>query len=196
MGMGEPFHNPENLRRALRILGSPEYMAFPRRQTTISTVGVVPALRALSASDLKTGLAVSLGSPFQEERDYLMPGARAYTLAALKEALHALPLRRGRRITLAYVLLGGVNDGPRHAEALARYAESLRAKINLIPFNPWPGAPFARPSEEASEAFRQILLSRNLTALTRKSYGSEISAACGQLAGRSEPSKGPSEAGG
>ncbi|MDR2612099.1 MAG: 23S rRNA (adenine(2503)-C(2))-methyltransferase RlmN [Deltaproteobacteria bacterium] len=185
MGMGEPFHNLANVRRALRILNDPEFMAFPRRQTTLSTIGVVPALRSLTASDLKTSLAVSLNSPFQEERDRLMPGARAHPLAELREALRDLPLRKGRRVTLAYVLLGGVNDTPAHAEALARWAGGLRAKINLIPFNPWPGAPFRRPSEGAAEAFRGVLTGRGLTALTRRSYGREVAAACGQLAGES-----------
>ncbi|MDR1040849.1 MAG: 23S rRNA (adenine(2503)-C(2))-methyltransferase RlmN [Deltaproteobacteria bacterium] len=186
MGMGEPFHNAENVRRALRILNDPEYAAFPRRQTTISTIGVTPALGKLTAQDLKNSLAISLNTPFQDERDRLMPGARAYPLEGLREAIRDLPLRRGRRITLAYVLLGGVNDTPRHAEALAGWCEGLRVKVNLIPFNPWPGARFRRPDEGAAEAFRETLVARNLTALTRKSYGRDVSAACGQLAGRSE----------
>jgi 23S rRNA (adenine2503-C2)-methyltransferase len=186
MGMGEPFHNLENVRRALRVLNDPEFMAFPRRQTTVSTIGVTPALRSLTASDLKTSLAVSLNSPFQEERDRLMPGTRTYPLAGLREAIRDLPMRKGRRITLAYVLLGGTNDTPAHAEALARWCAGLRVKINLIPFNPWPGSPHARPEDSVTEAFREILVSRSLTALTRKSYGRDVSAACGQLAGQSE----------
>jgi 23S rRNA (adenine2503-C2)-methyltransferase len=186
MGMGEPFHNLHNVRRALGILNDPEFMAFPRRQTTISTIGVTPALAGLTASDLKTSLAVSLNSPFQEERDRLMPGARAYPLDGLREAVRLLPMRKGRRITLAYVLLGGLNDTPAHADALARWAGGLRVKINLIPFNPWPGSAFSKPPDGAVESFRERLTARNLTALTRKSYGREVSAACGQLAGQSE----------
>jgi 23S rRNA (adenine2503-C2)-methyltransferase len=189
MGMGEPFHNLKNVRGALGILNDPEFMAFPRRQTTVSTIGVTPALKALTAAEMKTSLAVSLNSPFQEERDRLMPGTRTYPLSGLREAIRDLPMRKGRRITLAYVLLGCVNDTPAHAEALAVWCAGLRVKINLIPFNPWPGSPFRRPSDAAVEAFRGTLTSRNLTALTRKSYGSGVSAACGQLAGQSESAR-------
>jgi 23S rRNA (adenine2503-C2)-methyltransferase len=186
MGMGEPFHNLANVRGALGILNSPEFMAFPRRQTTVSTIGVTPALMALTAAELKTSLAISLNSPFQEERDRLMPGAKPYPLSGLRDAVRDLPLRKGRRITLADVLLGGVNDTSAHAEALSLWCAGLRVKINLIPFNPWPGSRFRRPPDSAVEAFRGLLTSRSLTALTRKSYGRGVSAACGQLAGRSE----------
>jgi 23S rRNA (adenine2503-C2)-methyltransferase len=113
-----------------------------------------------------------------------MPINRRYPLAVLKKALLAYPLRRGRRLTIAYVLLKGVNDGPAEALALSRYLADLKTKINLIPFNPWPGAPFERPTDEAIQTFWRILYDKNHTVIIRWSKGGAVAGACGQLAGQ------------
>ncbi|MDR2199429.1 MAG: 23S rRNA (adenine(2503)-C(2))-methyltransferase RlmN [Deltaproteobacteria bacterium] len=181
MGMGEPLLNRANLEKALSIIVNPKYKAFAQKDVTVSTVGIIPELLRFGASFPKIPLAVSLNSADQSLREELMPAARAYPLKDLKEALLNYPLPKNRRFTVAYVLLKGVNDGPRDLKALSRYLTGLRVKINLIAFNPWPGAPFEAPEAERVEEFRRGLLAKNFTALVRKSRGSSVGAACGQL---------------
>lgn len=183
MGMGEPLLNRENVMRSLEIITDSELMAMGKKHISLSTVGIVPELPLLARGP-EIGLTVSLSAPNDELRDQLMPVNRKYPLATLKKALAAWPLANGRRLTIAYVLLDGVNDRPEQAAALSRFLTGLKVKINLIPFNPWPGAPFRAPAEEAVERFRQVLLSKNHTVIVRWSKGRGLSAACGQLAGR------------
>lgn len=183
MGMGEPLLNRENVIRSLKVITDPELMAMGKKHISLSTVGIVPELPLL-AQGPEIGLTVSLSAPNDELRDQLMPINRKYPLAALKKALAGWPLAHGRRLTIAYVLLDGVNDRPEQAAALSRLLTGLKVKINLIPFNPWPGAPFRAPAEVAVERFRQVLLAKNHTVIVRWSKGGGLSAACGQLAGR------------
>ncbi|MBU1276981.1 MAG: 23S rRNA (adenine(2503)-C(2))-methyltransferase RlmN [Proteobacteria bacterium] len=183
MGMGEPLDNLPAVNLALRhILGS-HGLAMSQRRVTVSTAGVVAGLPALAAAS-PAALAVSLNAPSDELRSRLMPVNRRWNLAALKKALMAYPLKPTRRITFEYVLLGGVNDQPAQAVALARWLQGLRAKVNLIPFNPHPGAAFERSAPQRVEAFQGELIKRHVTAMVRKSRGVDISAACGQLAGK------------
>ncbi len=183
MGMGEPLDNLANLGIALsHILGS-HGLAMSQRKVTVSTVGLVDKLPALAAAT-PAALAVSLSAPDDELRDRLMPVNRRWNLAALHQALAAYPLKPTRRITFEYVLLGGVNDRPEQAAALAQWLKGIPAKVNLIAFNPHPGAAFEPPTPEAIEEFQQELISRHVTALLRKSRGADISAACGQLAAK------------
>jgi 23S rRNA (adenine2503-C2)-methyltransferase len=184
MGMGEPLLALGPVLRALAIFSSPKCLALAGKRISVSTAGIVPGLTRLAKSDLNFGLTVSLGAPTDELRDQIMPINRQYPLAALKKALVAYPLKRGRRLTIAYVLLKGVNDGPAEALALNRYLAGLKVKINLIPFNPWPGAPFERPAREAIEKFWRVLYDKGHTVIVRWSKGGEIAGACGQLAGR------------
>ena len=189
MGMGEPLLNPEAVLRSLTVLNDPDFLALGRKRISLSTVGILPGLEALRAGP-EIGLTVSLAAPDDELRDRLMPINRRYPLAELKKALAAWPLGRGRRLTIAYVLLKGVNDGPELAVKLNRFLTGLRVKINLIPFNPWPGAPFEAPDPAAVDEFQAVLVQKGHTAPVRRSKGGGLSAACGQLA-----AQGPEEDG-
>jgi 23S rRNA (adenine2503-C2)-methyltransferase len=184
MGMGEPLDNLDNLCVALEHILGEHGLQMSQRRVTVSTVGLVDRLAELGRRT-PAALAVSLNAPNDELRSRLMPVNRRFPLAVLKEALLAYPLKPTRRITLEYVLLAGVNDQPEHARELAKWVHGLKCKVNLIAFNPHPGAQFERPDDRAIERFQNILLDKHLTALVRASRGSDISAACGQLAAQS-----------
>ena len=191
MGMGEPLLNPEAVSSSLAVLNDPDFLALGKKRISLSTAGVVPGLRALSAGP-EIGLTVSLAAPEDELRGRLMPINRQYPLAELKKALAAWPLTRGRRLTIAYVLLKGVNDEPEMAARLSRFLAGLKVKINLIPFNPWPGAPFEAPGQAAVAGFQAVLIQKGHTAPVRWSKGGGLSAACGQLAAQGpEDENGP-----
>jgi 23S rRNA (adenine2503-C2)-methyltransferase len=183
MGMGEPLLNLKEVMKSLAILTSPNYLAIAGGRISISTSGYVPGIVALGQSSLDFKLTISLGAPNDELRDELMPINRKYPLAELKKALTEMPLKSGRRITIAYILLKGVNDGPSEAKALSRYLTGLKTKINLIPFNPWPNSPFERPEENVIIKFSQTLRDKGHNVIVRTSRGEEIAGACGQLAG-------------
>nr|WP_246325211.1 23S rRNA (adenine(2503)-C(2))-methyltransferase RlmN [Dissulfurirhabdus thermomarina] len=180
MGMGEPLANLPALARAIRILADDLGLNFSTRRITVSTCGLPRQMLELGRS-LDVGLAVSLHAPDDELRSRLMPVNRRHPLAELLEACRRYPLPRRRRITFEYLLLAGVNDAPAHARRLADLLRGLRAKVNLIPFNECPGIPFRRPSDHRVEAFRQVLLEAGLNATVRRSRGTDIAAACGQL---------------
>lgn len=180
MGMGEPLANYPALKRALTIMTAPWGLGISPRRITVSTVGVVAGMERLLA-DFQVNLAVSLHATTDELRGRLVPLNRRYPLGALLSACRRLPLARRRRITFEYVMLGGVNDSAEQARRLARMLAPLRAKVNLLFFNPFPGAPFESSSRRAVEDFQAILQQGNLTATIRESRGREIAAACGQL---------------
>jgi len=181
MGMGEPLHNYENVKAAIDLLLAEDGPQFSHRRVTVSTAGLVPAMRRLG-EETEVKLAVSLNASTDEQRDALMPVNRRYPLAALLEACRAFPMKRGRRITFEYVLLRDVNDSVEDAGRLARLLRGIPAKVNLIPYNESPGLPFSPPPLARVEAFRDALLSRNVTVVVRRNRGRDISAACGQLA--------------
>ncbi len=185
MGMGEPLDNYVNTVKALRLITHPEAVGFSPRRITVSTSGLVPAIRKFGAEGLRINLAVSLNAPNDAIRTPLMPINKKWPLSDLLAACREYPQPRSRRITFEYVLLKGVNDHPAHAEQLARVLKDLRCKVNLIPFNEFPGAGFQRPAPETVKRFQEILLAHYLTATVRESRGREIGAACGQLAERS-----------
>jgi len=182
MGMGEPLANLDNVVRAINVLTEPGLMGLGKRRLSLSTVGLVPELPKL-AQAVAVGLTVSLNAADDKTREYLMPVNRRYSLAKLRRALTAFPLPSRRRITIAYVLLAGVNDSEKDALNLTRFLAGLRVKVNLIPFNPFPGAEFETPDEDTIYAFQKVLVRKNYTAIIRWSKGQDISAACGQLAG-------------
>ena len=182
MGMGEPLANFANLVKALTIILAPWGLNFSSRRVTVSTVGLAPLIPALGQA-VQVNLAVSLNAPDDALRARLMPIARQYALAQVLDACRAFPLPPHRRITFSYVLLRGVNDTPAQARALARLLRGLKAKINLIVFNPHPDLPFQAPDPETVLAFQEILIQSHYTTLIRESRGADISAACGQLAG-------------
>ncbi len=183
MGMGEPLANEEALLRALRILMDPIGLGFSHRRITVSTVGLVPQMARLGRES-PVNLAVSLHAADDDTRNRLMPINRKYPLAALMEACRAYPMPSRKRITFEYILLKDVNDRPEDARRLVKLLSHVRAKVNLIPFNPHPDLPFERPPDERILAFQEILQEAHLTATIRQSRGADIRAACGQLAAR------------
>lgn len=182
MGMGEPLANRENLEAALAILEDPEGMGISWRRITVSTSGLADSLEALAKSPVCPRLSLSLNAADDLLRSQIMPVNRRYPLARLREALQRLSTRERERISLEYVLLGGVNDGEEHARKVARFAKGLKVKVNLIPYNGGPQAPYRRASEEAVRAFQAVLLESGIATSIRKSRGEDIRAACGQLA--------------
>ncbi|MDR2301645.1 MAG: 23S rRNA (adenine(2503)-C(2))-methyltransferase RlmN [Deltaproteobacteria bacterium] len=185
MGMGEPLDNPQNVLRALDVMTSPDYQALPMRGVTLSTVGAIPQLREIIDSGrLKARLTISLGSAVEETRSRLMPANLKWPLFELKEVLRDFQrLQPSNRITFSLVLLSGVNDSLDQAKQLSKFLTGLKSKVNLIPFNPWPGAPFDRPSPQSIESFQNFLLDKHHTVQIRDTKGASINAACGLLVG-------------
>jgi 23S rRNA (adenine2503-C2)-methyltransferase len=181
MGMGEPLYNFENVAAALKIIMDPEGLAISKRKITLSTAGVVPMM-ARCGAELGVNLAVSLHAVRDDIRDRLVPLNRKYPIAALLEACRNYPgLSNARRITFEYVMLQGINDSPADARELVRLLRGIPAKVNLIPFNPWPGAPYQASSQAAIKAFSDILFAAGYAAPVRTPRGRDILAACGQL---------------
>jgi 23S rRNA (adenine2503-C2)-methyltransferase len=181
MGMGEPLYNLDNVAAALDIISDNEGIAISRRRITVSTSGVVPQLKALGEA---TGamLAISLHATRDELRDVLVPINRRYPLAELMAAIRAYPgLSNARRVTFEYVMLKGVNDTPAEARALVKLLAGIPAKINLIPFNPWPGTAYECSDWAAIETFAAILNRAGYASPIRTPRGRDILAACGQL---------------
>ncbi|HET7225803.1 MAG TPA: 23S rRNA (adenine(2503)-C(2))-methyltransferase RlmN [Candidatus Eisenbacteria bacterium] len=183
MGMGEPLANYEPVVEAIRILNDPDGLNLGQRRITVSTSGLVPQIERLGREHLTVGLAVSLHATEDALRDELVPVNRRWPLARLLPAARAYGLASGRRVTLEYTLLGGVNDSLADADRLAAIARELPSKINLIPYNPVPGLPWKRPDAAAVEAFAARLLPRAPAVTVRRTLGGEIWAACGQLGG-------------
>jgi len=181
MGMGEPLFNYDNVAEALKIVMDPEGLAISRRKITLSTAGVVPAIRRCGA-EIGVNLAVSLHAVRDELRDRLVPLNRKYPIAELLDACRNYPgASNARRITFEYVMLKGVNDSPADARELVRLLAGIPAKVNLIPFNPWPGAPYECSSQATIAAFSDIVFAAGYSAPVRTPRGRDILAACGQL---------------
>jgi 23S rRNA (adenine2503-C2)-methyltransferase len=186
MGMGEPLYNFDNVAAAIRTVLDDEGLAISKRKITLSTAGVVPLIERCGA-ELGVGLAVSLHAVRDELRDVLVPLNRKYPIAELLAACRAYPgAHNARRITFEYIMLDGVNDSVADARELARLLHDLPAKVNLIPFNPWPGAPYECSSKRAIARFAKILNDAGLSAPVRVSRGQDIMAACGQLKSASQ----------
>ena len=186
MGMGEPLFNYDNVAKAMTIVMDPEGIALSRRRITLSTSGVVPMIRRAGA-ELCVNLAISLHAVTDDLRDVLVPINRKYPIAELLAACRDYPAAsNARRITFEYVLLKGVNDSDADARALCRLVADLPAKFNLIPFNPWPGAPYETPPIRRMQHFAATLNDAGFTAPIRVPRGRDILAACGQLRSASE----------
>ncbi len=184
MGMGEPLANFRNVVPALQILLDDFGFDLSRRRVTLSTSGLVPQIYRL-AEETNVALAVSLHAPDDELRNQLVPINRKHPIAELLKACwHYLDEQNGRSVTFEYVMLEGVNDSPAQARALARLLKGHPAKVNLIPFNPFPGTRYRRSGAAAIQRFRDELLQRGVLATVRRTRGDDIDAACGQLAGR------------
>jgi 23S rRNA (adenine2503-C2)-methyltransferase len=185
MGMGEPLANYEPVVESIRILHDERGLGLGARRITVSTSGLVPQIDRLAGEGLSVGLAVSLHATTDALRDELVPVNRRWPLDELLAAARDFGARTGRRVTLEYTLLGGVNDSAEDADRLGAIARELPSKINLIPYNPVPGLPWLRPSDEAVDAFAERLYPRAPAVTVRRTLGGEIWAACGQLGGLS-----------
>ena len=181
MGMGEPLFNYENVAKALKIVMDGDGISISKRRITLSTSGVVPAMKRCG-EELNVNLAVSLHAVTDELRDIIMPINRKYPLRELMDACRNYPgLNNARRITFEYVMLKGVNDSPADARALVKLLEGIPSKSNLIPFNPWPGAPYERSTDRAIQVFGDIVNNAGYASPVRTTRGEDIMAACGQL---------------
>jgi 23S rRNA (adenine2503-C2)-methyltransferase len=186
MGMGEPLYNFENVRDAMKIVMDGEGIALGRRRITLSTSGVVPEI-ARTATEIGCLLAVSFHATTDAVRDQLVPINKRWNIATLLDALRAYPgLSNSERITFEYVMLDGVNDSKEDAHRLVELLRGIPAKVNLIPFNEWPGAPYKRSSGNRIHAFADIIHNAGYASPIRTPRGEDIMAACGQLKSATE----------
>lgn len=181
MGMGEPMDNPDNVMKACRILTAEWGLALSPANITVSSVGITPAIKEfLERSDCN--LALSLYSPFHEERKKVIPAENAYPVREIISMMSHFPLKKKRRMTIAYVMISGINDTDRHLEELINIAGGTQIRINLLPFHSVPGDDRRSSSDERLQFFKHNLVMAGISASVRKSRGSDISAACGLLA--------------
>lgn len=186
MGMGEPLYNFENVRDAMKIAMDPEGISLSRRRITLSTSGVVPEI-ARTAEEIGCLLAISFHATTNDVRDKLVPINKRWNIETLLDALRAYPrLTNSERITFEYVMLNGVNDSDEDARRLIKLIEGIPAKVNLIPFNEWPGAPYKRSSNNRIHAFADIIYKAGYASPIRTPRGEDILAACGQLKSATE----------
>ena len=186
MGMGEPLYNFENVRDAMNIAMDPEGIQLSRRRITLSTSGVVPEI-ARTATEIGCLLAVSFHATTDEIRDKRVPINKRWNIEALLDALRDYPkASNSERITFEYVMLKGINDSDADAHRLVELIKGIPAKVNLIPFNPWPGAPYERSSNNRINAFSEIVYQAGYASPVRKPRGEDIFAACGQLKSATE----------
>lgn len=182
MGMGEPLDNYESVVDALHLMVSPEGLRISNRRITLSTSGLVDKIKRYQTEDLQVNLAISLNATEDSTRDQIMPINKKYPIKSLMDCLRSYPLKRGKRFTIEYVMLGGLNDTCEDAVRLGRLLKGIPCKINLIPFNRFDGAKYDSPDEENVLSFQSYLMSKNYTVFIRKSRGADILGACGQLA--------------
>ena len=181
MGMGEPLYNYQQVAKAMKIIMSGEGVGLSKRRITLSTSGIVPEMERCGA-ELGVNLAISLHAVRDDLRDELVPINRKYNLATLLEAVRGWPgLSNARRVTWEYVMLKGINDSEQDARALVKLIAGIPSKINLIPFNPWPGSGYQTSEAEQIEKFAQIVMRAGYASPVRTPRGRDILAACGQL---------------
>ncbi len=186
MGMGEPLYNYENVARAMQVVMDGQGLALSKRRITLSTSGIVPEIKRCG-EELGVNLAISLHAVNDELRDEIVPINRKYPLKELMQACREYaPLANSRRITFEYVMLRGINDSDAEARELVRMLKGIPAKVNLIPFNPWPGAPYECSSNNRIRSFANIVLDAGYASPVRTPRGQDIFAACGQLKSASE----------
>ena len=186
MGMGEPLHNYDNLVSALRVYLDEHGLGMSHRRVTVSTVGLVPAMRKLT-DELPVNLAVSLNASTEEQRRQVMPITRKYSMQELLDTCRDLPIHHHKRITFEYVMMAGFNDSMEDAVRLVKLMRGIRSKVNLIPYNENPSRDIQRPAQDVARAFQHYLVSRGVQCSIRTTRGKDISAACGQL-GKADPS--------
>lgn len=179
MGMGEPFLNYDEFVRSVELLV--KQIGIPESRMTVSTSGIEPAIRRFAREPLRPKLALSLNASNDEVREQVMPITRKWKIAELLEAVKTIPLGKREWVTFEYVLLGGINDQPEHAREVLELLKSMRAKVNLIVWNPGPGIPYTQPKPEDVAIFQKMLIEAGMPAYIRRPRGRDIYAACGQL---------------
>lgn len=180
MGMGEPFDNLKAVLDSLEILTSEWGFGMSPRRITVSTIGVIPAMQEFLEKS-SCHLAVSLHSPFEEERQRIMPIEKAYPLPQVLQAIRNFPIGKQRRVSFEYIVFKDLNHSPRHVKELARLLNGIRCRINLLRFHPVPGSPFVSPNETEMNTFKSALEAKGIVTTIRKSRGQDIYAACGLL---------------
>ena len=186
MGMGEPLDNLANVAKAVQILKENDGLAIAPRRQTISTSGLATQIKKLGEMDLGVLLAISLHAVTDELRAKLMPINKAYNIASVMDAVRNFPIDMRKRVMFEYLVMGGVNDSLNDAKTLVKLLHGIKAKVNLIYFNPHEGSPYLRPSTENMVKFQDYLSAHGVTCTIRQSKGLDISAACGQLKERSK----------
>ncbi len=181
MGMGEPLLNFDNVKKAVEIMTHRDMLDLSTRKVTVSTVGVVPGIERMAKEMNRVKLAVSLHATTDEQRERIVPLNRKWPIGKIMEALRRYPADNNRRIMIEYVMLKGINDSLEDARRLVKLIKGIPVKVNLIPFNPYPGAPFQPTPREDIEKFQKVLWDHNIAAFIRDSRGQDISAACGML---------------
>jgi 23S rRNA (adenine2503-C2)-methyltransferase len=182
MGMGEPLHNYDAVAQFVRIATDPKGMAFSPNRITLSTSGLVPAIYRMIEDGLPCNLAVSLNATTDEVRSRIIPLNRKYPIRELMQSVSDYIAARGnKRVLIEYVMLAGVNDSLEDAARLCELLDGVNSTVNLLPFNPFQGSAFKRPSDQTVTAFRSVLVDANKVVVVRESKGDDISAACGQL---------------
>jgi len=187
MGMGEPFLNYDEFMKSVHLLV--KGMAIPESRMTVSTSGIEPAIRRFAMEAVRPKLALSLNASNDVVRERIMPITRKWNIAALLEAVGSIPLGKREYVTFEYVLLGGVNDQPEHAREVLTLLAGMKAKVNLIVWNPGPGIAFEQPAPEDVAVFHRMLIDGGIPTFTRRPRGRDIYAACGQLKRTLEPAR-------
>lgn len=180
MGMGEPFDNLDNVLKSLEILTADWGLGMSYKKITVSTIGIIPGIERF-LQESKCHLAVSLHTPFDDERQKLMPVQHVYPIRDVVDTLKGMDLGKQRRISFEYIMFRGVNDTPRHVKELCRLLNGLNCRINLIRFHPIPGTPLESSTDETIESFKNSLNAKGITTTLRASRGQDIYAACGLL---------------
>ncbi len=181
MGMGEPLDNLENVAKAVKIFSDMDGMSISPNRQTISTSGLSSKIEKLGKMDLGINLAISLHAVDDELREQLMPINKAYNIASIIEAVRNFPVNQRKKVLFEYLVIKDVNDGIDSAKKLVKLLNGLKAKVNLIYFNPYPGTDFKRPDDKDMRKFQEYLLNKGVLCTIRESKGLDISAACGQL---------------
>ena len=181
MGIGEPLDNYDNVLDFIKIINDAKGLAIGARHITLSTCGLIPKIKELAKEELQINLAISLHAPNTQLRDKLMPINRAYKLSDLIKTIKEYTKETNRRVTIEYVMLNEINDNETQAMELAKLLKGLNVYVNLIPYNETSHIEFKKSTPERIKKFYDILIQQGLTATTRKEFGSNIDAACGQL---------------
>ncbi|OMH41177.1 23S rRNA (adenine(2503)-C(2))-methyltransferase RlmN [Desulfurobacterium indicum] len=184
MGMGEPLLNFENVKKSIEILTDDRMIGLSKRKITVSTCGIIPGIKKMAKEMPKIKLALSLHATEDETRENLIPLNKKYSIREIMKELKNYPADNIRRIMIEYLMLEGINDSPEDAVRLSKLVKGIPVKVNLIPFNQYPGSSFKTPSREKIEAFQKILWDRGIATFIRDSRGQDISAACGMLRGK------------